>query len=78
MCERNFTDLTYDFWGGEGVQLVVERGSVKRTSSAVNLEYDSARKCQGAIVSGNRGCLSINQESFTTAAVAECWEGAID
>ena len=78
MCERNFADLTYDFWGDEEMKLVVEWGSMKRTSSAVNLEYDSARKCQGAIVSGNRGCLSINQESFTRAAVAECWEGAID
>ena len=78
MCERNFTDLTYDFWSDEEMKLVVEWGSMKRTSSAVNLEYDSARKCKGTIVSENRGCLSINQESFTTAAVAECWEGAID
>ena len=51
---------------------------MKRTSSAVNLEYDSARKCKGAFVSGNRGRLSISQEYYTTAAVAERWEGAID
>ena len=78
MCERNFTDLTCDFWGDEEVKLVVEWGSMKRTSSAVNLEYGGARKCKGAIVSGNRGCLSISQEYYTTAAAAECWEGAID